>query len=114
MKQFYIGLDSFEDTNTRKTTIIEIPGWKQLKIQYAIQKMISGKPHIIWNVIGTNHVFRIPLMVITEHHGGNYEDHFKLTLQKFREDYLDWYSKKFPEPWMRNYWDFSNFIYKTK
>jgi hypothetical protein len=82
---------------------ISINGWyNPLLIEHGLTK-ISEQVYLNWRVIGTEHIFRVPLKVVTSKHGSKYEDHFKITLIKFKEDLIQWYNEGLPEDWMREY-----------
>jgi hypothetical protein len=85
-----------------KEVTLEVPGWVKLKINYSVE-FIAGLSYLCWKVQGTDQVFRIQTAIVYENHGLNYSDHFSLTLEKFREDYLEWETQGFPEVWMQRY-----------
>lgn len=86
-----------------------LDNWKSyITIQYGLHK-ISEKTFLVWKIKGTDKVFQIDLLIINEKHGHNYDDHFKLTLEKLREDLLLWKKENFPEDYMKKYWE----IYKN-
>lgn len=85
-------------------------GWYgPLNIIYGFMKS-SGDNILLWNVEGTSHLFRTPLKYVTSQHGPRYEEHFKLTLETFREDILSWEKLGLPEDWMKNYYKEFNLL----
>lgn len=89
-----------------------IEGWKSyITVQYRLH-MISKKTYLMWKVKGTEKIFEIDLLIVNEKHGHNYEEHFKLTLTKLREDLVEWKNQNFPDAFMKKYWDiYKNLIY---
>ena len=85
-----------------KEADLQVPGWVKLKINYSVE-FIAGLSYLCWKVQGTDQIFRIQTAIVYEKHGLNYLDHFTTTLEKFREDFLDWESQEFPEDWMKSY-----------
>ncbi len=80
-----------------------LDGWRSvIYIKYGYYQ-VSKEIYLLWNLYSTTHVFGVDLKTVTAHHGSNYDEHFKLTLKKFREDLLDW--KKTGKPtYMEGYW----------
>lgn len=94
-----------------KELTLNLEGWiNPLIIEYVYMVPISGESELHWKVKGTVYTFKISLTIIYKKHNSNISEHFTLTLQQFRKDYLDWWKQKWPEEWMKNYWEFSNFI----
>ena len=93
----------------RKQVHIDIDNWKPLIVEYGLLK-ISKQVYLLWNVIGTNHTFNIPLSIVLKHHSGNYGDHFRKTLEQLRIDLLQWKDTEPKEDWMLFYLgEFSKF-----
>ncbi len=85
-----------------KKMTLEPPGWKKLEVHYS-NEIVSNTNYLCWKINETEHIFRIPTRIIYENHGINYKEHFLLTLNVFREDYLEWKKQEFPEEWMLRY-----------
>ena len=100
------------DCPTVQQTQLTLVGWKPVTINYGLFYPASGVTQLFWQVQGTVHLFSIPLKEIDRHHHGNYQEHFTLTLNKFREDYLSWWKEGWNQPWMSHYWDFGSLIYQ--
>jgi|688.fasta_scaffold165048_3 hypothetical protein len=81
---------------------LEVPGWENLCVEY-VYRAYSGISWLLWKVSGTDHVFQIQHQTILTHHGVDIKEHFSLTLETFRKDYLDWKAEEFPEEWMKKY-----------
>jgi hypothetical protein len=90
---------------------ISIDGWvSPLIIEYAMEYH-HDIPSCYWRVKGTLHTFIIPMVRLNYLSAGNYEQHFKKTLEVFREDYLAWKKEEFNVEWMSQYRNqFSKFI----
>ena len=88
-----------------------LDGWKSyLTVQYGLS-MISNKSFLVWQVKGTGKVFSVDLLTVNTHHDANYEEHFKLVLDKFRSDLIEWNKEGLTEPWFKKYWnDFKDLI----
>ncbi len=80
------------DPSLNKEILLEISGWNKLTIEYS-NEIFNGVNYLCWRVKGTNHIFKTTSRTVYEHHGTNVSDHFSLTLQAFREDYLEWTEK---------------------
>ena len=86
-----------------KTALIEVDGWiSPLYVEYAIQ-LHGGIPSYFWRVKGTKHTFVIPVLRMDFLSKGDYEAHFKETLQGFREDYKGWSTEGWYADWMQEY-----------
>ena len=78
-------------------------GWKgPLIVEYAVEYH-GDVPSCFWRVKSTQHTFIIPLVRLNYLSAGNYAEHFKETLEKFREDYIDWKQQGFSTDWMSQY-----------
>lgn len=91
---------------------IIIKGWKPLRILYSFE-YISNSQFLFWKIENTEKIFKILDTEVYKHHGLNITEHFKVTLESLRSDYLEWESAGFPEEWMKNYEnDYKDLIYK--
>lgn len=79
-----------------------VPGWKSLIIEYSTE-IVDGISYLCWRIKGTEHVFRIQTAIVYQNHGINFEEHFRVTLIKFREDYIQWKNEDFTLDWMKRY-----------
>jgi hypothetical protein len=103
-------LIDLEKTEFDKTIDLEVPGWKNLCVEYTF-RAYSGISWLLWKVSGTDHIFQIQHQIVLAKHGADVKDHFILALETFREDYLTWKEEQFSEPWMQKYqMMFSNLI----
>lgn len=93
-------IDAAEDIKEIK---LSVDGWLPLIINYGLFK-ISEKIYLLWNVVGSEHTFGVSLQLVMQQHGEKYDEHFKLTLKKFKEDLLEWAKEGLPEDWMKNYY----------
>ncbi len=101
---------NLEQADEVKTINLMVRGFKPLTIKYGLIT-ISRATYLIWRVIGTSHIFKANLKIVTENHGGRYEEHFKTTLINFRKDLIDWYYDKTKDIDMSAYLEeFSPFI----
>lgn len=94
-----------------QTINILVDGWvNPLEISYGIYSFgISS--YILWKIKGAEHTFKVPSKIVYQHHNDKVEEHFKLTLEKFREDYIDWAKNGFTEDWQKRYYNiFNKFI----
>ena len=80
----------FSQTEEIKTIKIIVGGFAPLSIKYGLVS-ISKITYLIWNVIGTSHIFKTNLKNVTANHHGHYEKHFVETLVVFRKDLLDYF-----------------------
>jgi hypothetical protein len=94
-----------------KTVDLEVPGWEKLKIQYSVE-IHAGVSYLCWKIQNTDQIFRIQATVVYEKHGLDYSDHFSITLQTFRTDYLEWESQGFTEDWMKRYQKMFQYLIK--
>jgi len=86
----------------KSITIEQLEGWNPLVVLYSVEWTLTTS-YLCWKVQGTEHIFRILCGLVYENHGLDYKSHFILTLQTFREDYLEWKKQEFKEDWMKNY-----------
>jgi hypothetical protein len=93
---------SIPDPKLDKSVEVHPKGWREVTILYSTE-IHGGVSYLCWKVKDTEHVFRIHSTVIYEKHGLNYSDHFLVTLEVFREDFLEWKNQGFPEDWMKRY-----------
>ncbi len=81
-----------------------------MSVAYSVD-IQNGVSFLSWKVLNTEQIFKVQTAVVYQNHGLEYAEHFKLTLKKFREDFLGWKKEGFPEPWMKRYCDmFSSLI----
>ena len=100
------------ETDFSKNVEIEVDGWtKKLKILYGMSNH-AGVSYLCWKIEETEQIFRIQSSVVYEKHGIKFSDHFKITLLKFREDYLEWKALDFPKDWMKRYYRMFNLLIK--
>jgi len=102
---------NLENTHNRIELPIEhLKGWKTPIIVEMGTLEINGTIQMHWRVKGTAHVFTIPLQQLNMY--DSHADHFKMALETFRDDYVQWHNDDFSEKWMRAYhYMFGNFIY---
>jgi hypothetical protein len=85
-------------------------GWTELIIEYGYGR-IASQPNFYWRVKGSQHTFRIPLVILNEQSKGKYEEHIRYVLENFRLEYLSWAAQGFPQEWMVEYHrEYRNFI----
>lgn len=107
---------SLSQANNKQTSIIQVPGYIiKLVINYGLYSLDKNNSLLIWNVQGTKHNFNIDLRVVIQNHNYDYDSHFILTLQKLRQDIIDWLKqeedKKDASDWQFKYYnDFKNMI----
>ena len=102
----------FNNIKIKSISINKLDGWNTpLIIEYYIN-MLDITPTVYWKVKGTKHTFEISLRQLDYLSKGDYAQHFKETLQKFREDYIEWKTKyNFEAEWMQEYYrQFNIFI----
>jgi len=64
-----------------------------------------------WRVAGTKHTFSIPLARMNFVSAGNYDKHFKMVLENFKDEYLEWKKQNFDTKWKREYeYEYRQFI----
>lgn len=101
----------FSDLQNIHETEIHLGGWiDPIFIEYGLG-MYQTTPSYFWRVKGTQHTFVIPVLRMNFLSQGNYNEHFKEVLQKFREDYIQWKEEGFSTDWGVEYQkQFSRFI----
>lgn len=78
-----------------KTITISPEGWvNPIIIEYcsAQARQFDTMISVCWRVKGTSHTFTIYENRLNKISNGNYADHFKETLELFREDYISWFT----------------------
>lgn len=106
---------NFNNVNNIKTIEINPNGWvNPIIIEYGIgrPKPYDNFPSVIWRIKGTTHCFTIYEPRINFISKGDYANHFKETLEKFKEDYLSWEDEKYKGcKWVNDYREqFGKFI----
>ncbi len=84
-------------TDNINTVEIYPKGWiSPITIEYctAQARKFDTMLSICWRVKGTSHTFTIYENRLNKISSGNYAEHFKETLELFREDYLSWFTSK--------------------
>jgi hypothetical protein len=101
----------FSDIRNIKELEIHPKGWiDPLFVEYGLG-MHGNVPSYFWRVKGTKHTFVIPALRMNFLSSGNYNEHFKEVLEKFREDYISWSKEGFIPQWSQEYREqFSRFI----
>ena len=101
---------NLENTHNRTELIIkDLKGWKTTLIIEMGTFEENGTIQMHWKVKGTAHVFTIPLNQLNKF--DSRIDHFKIALETFRDDYVQWAKDGFSEKWMREYhYIFEHFI----
>lgn len=90
--------------NTKKMEVSP-EGWVYpLFVEYGAE-IYSGIPSYFWRVIGTDHVFIIPILRMDFLSKGDYKKHFEDILVEFRNDYIGWAEACWPSDWMKEYKD---------
>ena len=101
----------FSKVENVKVVEINLDGWiSPLYIEYGIG--LHGELFsYFWRVKGTQHTFVIPILRMDYLSQGDYNEHFKKVLSKFRKDYIGWDKEEWYLSWMQKYReDFSQFI----
>jgi hypothetical protein len=94
--------------NKSELAISNLKGWKDVIIEMG-NIDDNGVIQTHWKIKGTAHVFTIPLNQLNKF--DSRIDHFKIALETFRDDYIQWGKGGFTEKWMREYhYIFENFI----
>lgn len=97
----------FNKVSNVKTVNINPNGWiNPITIEFGIGRphIYDNFPSIIWRVKGTTHCFTIYEPRINFISKGNYEEHFKEVLEKFKDDYLSWKSEQYKNcSWVDEY-----------
>jgi len=101
----------FSKVRDLKTEEIQTEGWiSPLFVEYGIG-FHGILPSYFWRVKGTLHTFVIPIVRMDYLSQGNYVEHFKEVLEKFREDYIEWNKEGWNQEWSREYKNqYSRFI----
>lgn len=80
---------------TVKETTVNPKGWKcPVTIEYGVAQNNEHDPmlSVVWRIKGTTHVFSIYERRLNLISRSNYDNHFTEALEKFREDYLSWFT----------------------
>lgn len=101
---------NLENTHNRTELTIEwMKGWKTPIVIEMGSVEDNGTINTHWRVKGTAHMFTIPTMQLNRYE--SHLDHFRMALETFRDDYMQWHEDDFSEKWMREYhYIFGNFI----
>lgn len=101
----------FEKITNVKQIPVQVDGWiDNLSVEYGLGMHVD-LPCYFWRVTGTKHTFVIPISRMEFLSSGDYASHFKIALQGFREDYLEWKNSGFSLDWQREYRkEFGRFI----
>ena len=94
------------------TAEIDITGWKDVVVEFAMSEKTSQEQVVYWRVKGTEQTFRVYMSFLLEYYDGtDYEKYFKDLLTTFRKDYKTWEDDEFEEGWMQEYKEqFQDFI----
>ena len=93
---YYHNFTNLEHINTKEISPF---GWiTPIYIEFEI-----ANNTYYWRVLGTKHTFSIPLARMNYTVAGNYEEHFKMVLENFKDEYLEWKKQGFTTDWMKEY-----------
>lgn len=81
---------------------LEPKGWYPLDIEYSYN-FTAGVEMLLWQVVGTEHTFRVDALLIDQIHGENIKEHFIKALEKLAEHYHNWQQFGYPEQWRAKY-----------
>lgn len=81
---------------------LEPEGWYPLDIEYSYN-FTAGVEMLMWQVVGTEHVFKIDALLIDEIHGENFKEHFVKALETLAKHYNNWQEFGYPEEWKAKY-----------
>lgn len=94
---------NFDEVINTQTIEINPQGWvNPLFVEYGIA-LHYNTPSYFWRVKGTSHTFVIPITRMEFLSSGDHKSHFEKSLEKFREDYIEWKSVNFISDWMAEY-----------
>jgi len=98
---------NLDNTFNKSTLLIKnLNGWiSPITIELGNTKE-NGKIYTWWKIKGTAHIFTIQTSLLNQFK--SHEDHFKIALTTFRDDFIEWYNSGFSEKWMREY----NFMFR--
>jgi len=93
----------FSKLENVQSSRVEPEGWiTPLYVEYGTG-LHGGVPSYFWKVKGTSHTFVIPILRMDFLSKGDYEAHFKETLEGFRKDYVGWNGEEWYAEWMQDY-----------
>lgn len=78
----------------RKKVSVNPEGWRgPIQVEYGLAQVNKFHTHVsvVWRVVGTKHTFTEYETTINKYSQSNYAEHFKKTLEGFRDDYLSWW-----------------------
>ena len=81
---------------------LEPEGWYPLDVEYSYN-FTAGVEMLLWQVVGTDHTFKIDALIVDSMHGENLKGHFIKALEKFAEHYNNWKELGYPEQWRGKY-----------
>lgn len=81
---------------------LEPKGWYPVDIEYSFN-FKAGVEILVWQIVGTKHIFKIDAVVVDTMHGDNIKEHFIKTLEKLLDHYNNWKEYGYPESWIAEY-----------
>lgn len=108
----FFDFSKFDKSNINEIKIHDLDGWvNPLTIEYAYGIFEDGINTLFWRVKGTAHTFTIKSYEFNISSSGDYENHFKIFLNQFRNELDEWHDSENQTEWMRSYlYMFRNFI----
>lgn len=81
---------------------LEPEGWYTLDVEYSYN-FTAGLEMLLWQVVGTDHIFQVDALKVDAMHGENLKEHFIKALEKLAEHYHNWKELGYPEQWRAEY-----------
>lgn len=80
-------------SETKKISITP-KGWIPIEVEYGLAQVNEFDTHtsVVWRVVGTTHTFHLYENQMNLYSHSNYAQHFTEVLEKFRQDYLSWWT----------------------
>lgn len=97
--------DWSDKTYVKELEVNNIPGWKDVTIEYMYKLFMPGKPDVYWRIKDVDHTWVITNEDMIKYMG-NPKEFFRNYLSNFRDELLDWTRlvlKGEGEDWMNEY-----------
>lgn len=81
---------------------LEPEGWYPLDIEFSFNYKANIEM-LVWQIVGTEHIFKIDSLEVEVLHGKNLKEHFVKSLEVLAQHYHNWKELGYPEKWRAEY-----------
>lgn len=93
---------NLENTYNRNEIKLELDGWiNPVIVEYGYIDL-NDVLYLHWTIKGTSHIFTIQAQQANKMNS-NLDEHFKVTLDVFKDDFLNWAKEDFKYDWQKEY-----------